>query len=591
MPRLITNNFKIHIAEQIVESLSEIDPTNMYLFIGKTDEWDNEENPPGPTQSIANTHFKYWDDMLSAKKIKPGDVKHIIPRIEWSFSSDYFAYTHDVNDMFDKNFYVVTDDNNVYKCLQNNLSNGFSTVKPTGTGLNVIETSDGYKWKYMYTIKPQDILKFSDDNFIPVQKVTVQSVVGNQRDVEDSAVDGAIDIISKTSNGYFKVFLETEPVNNDGDTQDFIVGETLYSSVSDIYATLEYFETGNTEIIVSYPGEKFSNTETIKGLTSGALAKSTADSISTYVFSEGRFTSVLNSTAMFLSSSADNQNDNIYVGSTIYISNNAGQGEQSKIIRYDSQSRRIITQTPFVVTPNTSSGYIISPSLTVKGDGVGATARTLGNATHGITSTLISNKGYSYRRGTAIISANSQHGQGATAKIIIGPVGGHGKNAIEELNGNRLMIDTTLTSNEFGYFTTTNDYRQFGILRDPLNSNNEFYTSAYASQMITLELIELSGRFLIDEKIYVGETLESSTANGFLVDFTSRSTMRVNSILGDFSVNSVITGNKSGATAKINVFKDRDMKPYSGDILYIENKKKVQRVTDQVENYKIILEF
>ena len=34
-----------------------------------------------------------------------------------------------------------------------------------------------------------------------------------------------------------------------------------------------------------------------------------------------------------------------------------------------------------------------------------------------------------------------------------------------------------------------------------------------------------------------------------------------------------------------------DMKPYSGDILYIENRTNVTRATNQIEDFKIVLEF
>ena len=47
------------------------------------------------------------------------------------------------------NFYVLTDEFNVYKCMNNN-ANGQSTVKPTGTGTEIFETSDKYKWKFMF---------------------------------------------------------------------------------------------------------------------------------------------------------------------------------------------------------------------------------------------------------------------------------------------------------------------------------------------------------------------------------------------------------------------------------------------------------
>lgn len=67
----------------------------------------------------------------------------------------------------DANFYVVTDDYNVYKCLDNNNA-ARSTYKPTGTQLDPIKTLDGYIWKFMYNIPINLRNKFYTDEYIPV---------------------------------------------------------------------------------------------------------------------------------------------------------------------------------------------------------------------------------------------------------------------------------------------------------------------------------------------------------------------------------------------------------------------------------------
>lgn len=64
-------------------------------------------------------------------------------------------------------FYVVTDEFNVYKCLDNNL-NAISTVKPTSTTVEPISLSDGYMWKFMYNVPIALRNKFVTDDFIPV---------------------------------------------------------------------------------------------------------------------------------------------------------------------------------------------------------------------------------------------------------------------------------------------------------------------------------------------------------------------------------------------------------------------------------------
>ena len=81
MPNLVTNKFKIHNAEQFIESLSESSATNLYLLLAKLDAWSDETDPPAPTDSIANSSFDYWRSMISAKKITSADVSHIIPKL------------------------------------------------------------------------------------------------------------------------------------------------------------------------------------------------------------------------------------------------------------------------------------------------------------------------------------------------------------------------------------------------------------------------------------------------------------------------------------------------------------------------------
>jgi hypothetical protein len=57
MAKLVTTKFKIHNAEQFIESLEETSATNLYLYIGKVQEWDDENAPPAPNEAVANTLY------------------------------------------------------------------------------------------------------------------------------------------------------------------------------------------------------------------------------------------------------------------------------------------------------------------------------------------------------------------------------------------------------------------------------------------------------------------------------------------------------------------------------------------------------
>lgn len=67
----------------------------------------------------------------------------------------------------DSTFYVMTDQFNVYKCIDNN-NNSRSTVKPLGTSVSPIKTADGYVWKFMYNVPINLRNKFLSDTQIPV---------------------------------------------------------------------------------------------------------------------------------------------------------------------------------------------------------------------------------------------------------------------------------------------------------------------------------------------------------------------------------------------------------------------------------------
>ena len=78
----------------------------------------------------------------------------------------------------DTNYYVMTEDFNVYKCLDNN-NGALSTVKPVGTQVAPIYTSDGYSWKFMYNVPISLRNKFMSDEYIPVVSALTNQFYSN----------------------------------------------------------------------------------------------------------------------------------------------------------------------------------------------------------------------------------------------------------------------------------------------------------------------------------------------------------------------------------------------------------------------------
>jgi len=214
MPAIITDKFRTHNSEQFQEAFSETSGNTMYLGIGRpqafatatrgdarTNNEGTDTAPLTPADNLNAQHFPF-DDLLAAKKVAASDVTFSIPRRNWTTGTTYDIYRHDYGEyatgtttaitanggastLHDSAFYVLTAARNVYKCLDND-GNTASTVEPTGTETTVQTLTDGYKWKYMYTLSASQQANFLSTDFM---------AVSTNSTVSSAAVDGAIEII------------------------------------------------------------------------------------------------------------------------------------------------------------------------------------------------------------------------------------------------------------------------------------------------------------------------------------------------------------------------------------------------------------
>ena len=205
MAAIITNKFRINNAEQFTESFSEASPETYYLFIGRAHSWASDvdvqgntiaegtdASPPTPNDDVTS-EFYNWDDMLGAKLIASTDVSRVIPRRNWTTGTTYDMYEHNVGsgnaaasgatNLWDSTFVVMNSSYAVYKVIENDGATA-STVEPTSTSNSIFATSDGYRWKYMYSLTSAETLNFMSTDFIHASTDSTVSA---------AAVDGALD--------------------------------------------------------------------------------------------------------------------------------------------------------------------------------------------------------------------------------------------------------------------------------------------------------------------------------------------------------------------------------------------------------------
>ena len=218
MAAIITDQIRVLNAKNFV---SDVGINTYYSFIGLPNpadyqsDWNN--NPPSPKDNFDQEN-DYWDTMIALKKINTSDVRQVVPKRQWSSGTTYDYYRHDYSrsntakvsgatNLYSASYFVINEDYQVYICLQNgtdpdNPSGRPSLDEPTFTDLeprSAGTSGDGYIWKYLFRIKPSEIVKFETTDYIPVPSDWATST--DNAAVRDNAVDGSIKIVAITDRG------------------------------------------------------------------------------------------------------------------------------------------------------------------------------------------------------------------------------------------------------------------------------------------------------------------------------------------------------------------------------------------------------
>jgi len=299
-----------------------------------------------------------------------------------------------------------------------------------------------------------------------------------------------------------------------------------------------------------------------------------------------------------VSASSASANTDFYVGASVYVNSGTGVGQLGTILSYTVTGNNGV----IVLTENLNTSLIandstikISPRVQIVSPYTVTPLTAYSVVTSGAISKIqILNNGASYVKATATIPiataavAAGAAGSNADIKPIISPIGGHGSDATLELGGWNIMLNSRLEYAESGDFTIANDFRKIGLLKNPLLSNSAIATAVTYDFSTTIEYNNTNSAFVVDEVI----TGATSGATATIVDVNSSDTeLRIINVLGEFSNGETIQGGTSSAQDTITGITAPLLKKYSGDVLYVDNRTKIVRGFDQVEDIKLVIQF
>jgi len=223
MPAVVTDQFRILNASNFVDSLLDDTNNSYYVFLGlpnptisspqgpvgfgRSSDW-NVNPVPSPIDNLQYIS-NYRDTGMFGKKITNANVRRVVKKYSWTKNARYDMYRHDYSilknpspngetNLYNTNYYVMNSDYRVYVCIDNGSSGSdpkgkrsldeptFTDLEPTAAG------SDGFIWKYLFTISPSDVIKFDSTEYVVLPNnwdTTTDTQIQNIRESGNSDIN------------------------------------------------------------------------------------------------------------------------------------------------------------------------------------------------------------------------------------------------------------------------------------------------------------------------------------------------------------------------------------------------------------------
>lgn len=315
----------------------------------------------------------------------------------------------------------------------------------TGTAVRQVDTNLTYK--------------LDTSNFYVLSGNNIYICISNNNDVVSTvAPTGVSSDIFSTADGYHWKYMSTVPSGS----------KFLTSYYMPVY-TASAFQYNPLGSIVNVSIDSAGSNYTVGTTTISVSGDGSSASLSPQV-TDGKISGV----------TINNAGTN-YTYANITISSSSGGTGAALSASFDSgvipDSAQALAESNVVAgtiinIPLISKGFAYTTaSVSIVGDGTGATATA--NIVGGrISSITMTNRGSNYNWAIVTITGN---GVAASARAIISPYNGLGRDPINQLFSNSLMMYSRIDQNTNQGVVVTNDYRQIGIIKDPLRYSDKLY--------------------------------------------------------------------------------------------------------------------
>jgi hypothetical protein len=579
MAAIVTNNFRSLNAKNFMEDV-RAELSNVYIGVGKSTAWQDETpvttdysdaTPTKPADTIDHIN-QARANMIGMKLLDDSDVSHVAPRYDWEAGKVFVPWDSRNPDIYEEQFYCLTADFKVYKCIDAPTNGAGVSDVPVSTSASVFGTADGYRWKYMYTIIAADSEKFLTRSYMPVKTLTTSTTGQVAATISSGATTFTLDdenpdilvgqIITAVANG------ATEPNITANTIVTAISGKTITAS-----ASITALYDGNTVTFGNFLSTNPLRAQQLSQLNSAAASE--VGGIERIVITDGgtSFGADLGLIADKIKIVGDGTNGAI---------TNATEDGQASIQVTNGTITRIIP---------TTSGQDYSLAEIVLRTDLPPTGAT-----------------------------------GLKAYPVIAPAGGHGVDPVVELGGFYIGLNTQISGIDDIDIANNQDFRQISIVKNPTVAG-VIETTAVAkargssrgtlrgTKFLTVNsnsttgLNEIINLLTSGADVFIESQNENSTSKkipgAYVVNAVNDSSGKFiyyvqdsNTGYESFTTTDVLNYQSEAAltdsTASITLTASNGTTDYnkgSGEVLFLENRAAIQRSSTQIEDVKLILEF
>ena len=519
----LTTNYYINQANSFISDVN--DTRNSYfVFAGKPEPWPNDSNPPAVNDSVEQTGLTVYKDLLFGKLITDLDVHLLIPRYNWVSNTVYAAYDQTDPDLQSKNFYVLNDQFEVYKCISN-AGGRPSNIQPRlSSATGTFSTADGYVWKYMYTVDSAANTKFTSSNYIPVD--VNAAVSGN-------AVSGSIDAFKVSNAGSGYAVAETGFISSLVDGRTIQLPSTSSSNDNFYTKSSIYLKSG-------FGAGQIREITQYNGLTK-QLRVSPSNPFKTFYRLDLRSTPAGTVAAgQYAEQVVDRVN-------YLFLSNNAAFNEGSTVIQSDTGITATVLSANSsilrLMRSNTSSQQF-QLTLPIRDSSQDGTARV---------GTVTITSGSNTVTGTATQFSNTANGYTVGSYIRVGSNTSSQIRRVTAVSNNTQLsvsapFTNTLISNVHFFVPIAAEPSSITVTRaSGIVSNTNFN-----SRRLEIANASIAGlRFIIGEKVTQVDSANTYQGANAIVAFANSSTMFLSAVDGTWTSNLFVLGASSAQRARI----------------------------------------